>query len=66
VTSETADVMYKVDAYYDDATERGIRYDDPALGIAWPAGVELQPSKRDASAPTLAEVEGDLPFRYPA
>src|ERR671914_986287 len=33
VTSEIADVMYKVDAYYDDATERGIKYDDPEIGI---------------------------------
>src|ERR671929_434062 len=36
VTSDVADVMYKIDAYYDDAIERGIKYDDPEVGIEWP------------------------------
>jgi dTDP-4-dehydrorhamnose 3,5-epimerase len=64
VTSEIADVIYKIDAYYADETERGIRYDDPDVGIEWPAGLELKPSERDASAPALREVEDDLPFAY--
>jgi dTDP-4-dehydrorhamnose 3,5-epimerase len=66
VTSDIADVMYKIDSYYSDDTERGIKYDDPDVGIEWPSGVELQPSERDANAPTLKEVEADLPFRYEA
>jgi dTDP-4-dehydrorhamnose 3,5-epimerase len=64
VTSETADVMYKIDAYYSDDTERGIAYNDSEVGIEWPTGIELQPSERDASAPSLSEVEADLPFHY--
>jgi dTDP-4-dehydrorhamnose 3,5-epimerase len=64
VTSEVADVMYKQDAYYADATERGIKYDDPDVGIEWPAGIELSPSARDASAPLLRDIEADLPFVY--
>ena len=63
VTSEVADVMYKVDAYYDDATERGIKYDDPEVGIEWP-DVELIPSERDANAPLLSEIADELPFEY--
>jgi len=34
------------------------------VAIEWPAGVELQVSARDASAPRLREIEGELPFVY--
>ena len=63
VTSDVADVVYKCSAYYDTETERGIAYDDPDLGIEWP-DIELLPSDRDAKAPRLSEVEGELPFVY--
>jgi dTDP-4-dehydrorhamnose 3,5-epimerase len=63
VLSDVADLLYKVSSYYDPAAESGFRYDDPAVGIEWPAG-ELIPSERDANAPPLAEIEGDLPFVY--
>ncbi len=63
VTSESADVLYKCDAYYDGSIERGIKYDDPDIGIEWP-DVELIPSERDANAPLLREVEHELPFVY--
>ena len=67
VLSDVADVFYKQDRYYADATERGIKYDDPAVGVEWPLPVaELKPSQRDADAPTLAEMEPDLPFVYRA
>jgi dTDP-4-dehydrorhamnose 3,5-epimerase len=64
VLSEQADVMYKQTAYYDDRLERGISYSDPDVAIAWPTDVTLVPSKRDASAPLLGEVEDELPFVY--
>ena len=64
VVGEIADVMYKCSAYYDESIERGIAYDDPDVAIEWPAGVELQVSARDASAPRLREIEGELPFVY--
>jgi dTDP-4-dehydrorhamnose 3,5-epimerase len=62
--SEHADVLYKQSNYYSPELERGIRYDDPALGIAWPAGLELLPSRRDAQAPLLADLADELPFVY--
>ena len=65
VTSEYADVVYKCDAYYDPDKERGIRFDDPDIGIEWP-DVELIPSERDATAPRLAEIADELPFEYAA
>jgi dTDP-4-dehydrorhamnose 3,5-epimerase len=64
--SEQADVIYKQSNYYSARTERGIKYDDPDVGIAWPAGFELIPSQRDATAPLLREVADELPFVYRA
>jgi dTDP-4-dehydrorhamnose 3,5-epimerase len=66
VVSEQADVIYKQSNYYSAENERGIKYDDPDVGIEWPAGLELVPSRRDATAPLLREVAGELPFVYAA
>jgi dTDP-4-dehydrorhamnose 3,5-epimerase len=63
VTSEIADVTYKVSSYYDPSAEAGIAYDDPDIGIAWP-DIELRVSDRDAAAPRLAEVADSLPFEF--
>jgi dTDP-4-dehydrorhamnose 3,5-epimerase len=65
VLSEEADVLYKCSSYYDAALERGFAYDDPAVGIQWPA-LEHVVSDRDRSAPALADIAGELPFEYRA
>ncbi len=62
VTSEIADVAYKCSNYYDAATEAGIAYDDPEVGIVWPETVEAIVSERDATAPRLSEIAASLPF----
>jgi dTDP-4-dehydrorhamnose 3,5-epimerase len=62
VTSPAADVLYKQSGYYAPELERGIAYDDPDVGIEWPAGVELQVSRRDSQAPRLRDVAPELPF----
>ena len=36
VLSESADFVYKWTTYYDAATEKGFRFDDPDVGIQWP------------------------------
>ena len=56
VTSELADVVYKVSTYYDPDAESGFRFDDPEVGIEWPEGIELQVSDRDRTAPLLSEL----------
>ena len=66
VTSEIADVVYKCSSYYDGEIERGIRYDDPEVGIEWPSDIQLQPSQRDVTAPALSEIQDELPFTYVA
>jgi dTDP-4-dehydrorhamnose 3,5-epimerase len=65
VLSDVADVTYKVSAYYDPGSESGFAYHDPAVGIEWPGDIgELLVSPRDRDAPTLAEREPTLPYRY--
>jgi dTDP-4-dehydrorhamnose 3,5-epimerase len=54
--SETAEVLYKTVGYWNRDCERSLRWDDPAIGITWPA-TGLQPvlAEKDAAAPGLAE-----------
>jgi dTDP-4-dehydrorhamnose 3,5-epimerase len=63
VVSDEADVVYKLSDYYDAELERGIAYDDPDVGIDWPA-LPLLVSERDRTAPRLREVADELPFEY--
>ncbi|HLB21231.1 MAG TPA: dTDP-4-dehydrorhamnose 3,5-epimerase [Solirubrobacteraceae bacterium] len=65
VLSDVADVLYKQSAYYDPELERGIAWNDPDVAIAWPlAEHELTVSERDAAAPLLRDIAGELPFVY--
>jgi dTDP-4-dehydrorhamnose 3,5-epimerase len=65
VLSEVADVTYKVTSYYDPKTEAGFRFDDPAVGIAWPlTSDQVVVSARDSSAQTLEQITSSLPFSY--
>lgn len=49
---------YKCDNLYCPAAERGMRFDDPALGIDWPdIGVPLTLSEKDRRHPLLAAIE---------
>jgi dTDP-4-dehydrorhamnose 3,5-epimerase len=61
VTSDEADVAYKVSSYYEPETERGIAWDDPEIGIPWPAAEALV-SDRDRTNPRLAEIAQELPW----
>jgi dTDP-4-dehydrorhamnose 3,5-epimerase len=47
-------VSYHITAPYRPEAARGVRYDDPALGIAWPLPAHAV-SPRDRSLPPLAE-----------
>jgi dTDP-4-dehydrorhamnose 3,5-epimerase len=50
------EVLYKVSAYYSPKDERGIRWNDPKLAIAW--GIDESAavmSEKDRKYPTLAE-----------
>lgn len=59
--SESADVTYKVTGYWSKEVDAGIRWNDPALGIAWPvAPREAIVTAKDAALPLLA----DAPVRF--
>jgi dTDP-4-dehydrorhamnose 3,5-epimerase len=61
VLSEEADVTYLLSSAYDPATESGIAWDDPDVGVEWPVDDPLL-SERDKVAPRLSEVAESLPF----
>ena len=63
VLSDWASVFYKCDAPYAPHAEKTVRWNDPALGIAWPEQTPVL-SPRDAVAPLLAEI-ADLPAFEP-
>lgn len=60
-----SEVLYKVTGFYDRESDRGLAFDDPALGIDWgvrPEAAHL--SDKDRRHPRLAELEPA--FRYGA
>ena len=60
VLSAAADVTYKVTAEFRGGLDRGIRWDDPAIGIRWPgleAGAQPLLSPKDRTLPALADAE---------
>ena len=63
--SERALFTYLCTATYDRSADAGIRWDDPALAIDWPASTPLL-SDKDATAPLLRDVPEDrLPVHAP-
>jgi dTDP-4-dehydrorhamnose 3,5-epimerase len=50
-------IAYKVSAYYSRECDRGVRWDDPVFGIAWPVTAQTAVlSDKDRVAPMLAEL----------
>lgn len=45
-----SEVSYLESQFYDPSAERGVRYDDPAFGIDWPARIEVI-SEKDRNWP---------------
>jgi dTDP-4-dehydrorhamnose 3,5-epimerase len=61
VLSEVADVVYKVTHEYSPAHDRGVRWDDPTIGVDWPLRDPIL-SEKDCQLPTLAEADLDFPW----
>ena len=60
------EVLYKVDTLYSSEHDRGIRWNDPAIGIDWPIGNDgLQDpilSEKDLQLPMLASAEVNFTY----
>ena len=51
------EVLYKVSAYYSPEHDRGLLWNDPVLGIAWPVSAnEALVSDRDRTHPVLSHL----------
>ena len=63
VLSETAEVMYKCDAFYNKESEAGIIYNDSALNIDWniPADKAII-SEKDLQQPSLFNCKNNFVF----
>lgn len=57
--ADETETSYQVGEFYTPGAEGGLRYDDPALGVAWPLQVNVI-SDKDAAWPLLAEVEPEV------
>jgi dTDP-4-dehydrorhamnose 3,5-epimerase len=63
VISETAEVFYKCDAFYQKEAEAGVMFNDPALNIDWKIPADQQIiSEKDQLHPTLANCVNNFEF----
>lgn len=61
VLSETAEVMYKCTEEYSAADDRGIVWNDPDIGIAWPLKAPIL-SDKDKTHPRLRDADNNFTF----
>ena len=57
VLSEMAEFLYKTTNYYAPEYDRGIRWDDPAVGINWPFDGQLNLSNKDKIQPLWNSIQ---------
>ena len=55
VLSSHAEVLYKTTDYYAPQYERAILWNDPMLGITWPAGDDIKLSEKDRAGVSFKE-----------
>lgn len=60
--TDDTEFLYKTTGEYAPECDRGIKYDDPAIGIEWPALGELLLSDKDKKQPLLKDAE--INFNY--
>lgn len=55
--SDTAELLYKTTNYYAPESDRGIKWDDPAINIEWPYDGKPLLSEKDSNTPSLLSAE---------
>lgn len=61
VLSDNARIEYYCTAEYEHKLDRGIRWNDPAIGIEWPVGSPLL-SPKDAGLPLLKDADNNFEY----
>ncbi|HEX5358289.1 MAG TPA: dTDP-4-dehydrorhamnose 3,5-epimerase [Candidatus Nitrosotalea sp.] len=61
VSSDTADVLYKVSSEYSPEHERGILWDDPDVSIKWPLDKPIM-IRKDLQLSTLKNADNDFVY----
>lgn len=66
VLSDLADFVYKCSDYYHPQSETGILWNDPEIGIEWPAEIkrDIVLSEKDCMLPFLNQLSSDLLANY--
>jgi dTDP-4-dehydrorhamnose 3,5-epimerase len=64
VLSQEAKVLYKVTDDYAPELDRGIVWNDPAIGIEWPIAKPVL-STKDAQLPLLRDADHNFEYRAP-
>jgi dTDP-4-dehydrorhamnose 3,5-epimerase len=65
VLNESADVCYRMDARYAPEFDATLRFDDPTIGVRWPAPPALL-SARDAAGQSFEELLPTLLISFPS
>jgi dTDP-4-dehydrorhamnose 3,5-epimerase len=61
VLSDAADIAYKATAEYSPDLDRGVLWNDPAIGIDWPVRNPIL-SPRDAELPQLEDADNNFTY----
>jgi dTDP-4-dehydrorhamnose 3,5-epimerase len=62
--TDGAEVLYQMSEYYAPASSRGVRWNDPAFAIPWPAPVVVI-GERDRTYPDFHPAHGAAPLEVP-
>jgi dTDP-4-dehydrorhamnose 3,5-epimerase len=60
--TDDVEVQYKVDAYYSKEFDRGIRYNDPDIGVEWGDIVPIL-SEKDKTSPMLKDSDANFIYK---